>query len=163
MEGRILPTVIDVSAPVKALFCIDPNAEEKSRFISASLKIKNNSNAPVEVKIAKGDTNFTILQESEWHPVNVLPNAREWNKAGEKISENYIALGIKVNDGAWKKINRTLPLYVAQQDTKSIETSFGEVEGNSAASLSLVCSHGLAFSGEKECTYRIIWTFSLGE
>lgn len=144
VNGCISPTFINVSAPAKVIFSIDPNA-------------------PVKVKIENGAQNFTQTENSRWKPVDVLPNEYRWDLLGTKETESYLALGMKAVQGSWRKLNREEPLYVKEQN-KSIESIvFGELNGNSSAQLVLISNYGLSFSEKKECDYKIVWSFSLAD
>jgi hypothetical protein len=163
VTGHITPSLIKVSAPAKIIFSIDPNAEERSQFISSQITIKNNSNAPVKVKINSGAQNFIQTVDSKWKPLDVLPDAYEWDRLGTDESESYLALGIRAGGEGWRDKTKNSALYVKEQNTSLSSIEFGEIDSNSDAELTLVCSHGLSFGSEKECTYTIIWTFSLGD
>lgn len=162
--GNVSPTLIKVSAPAKIAFSINPNLQqENGRFNSSMIKIINTSNAPVKVKIDRGNQNFSLTNDSLWKPVNALPAAYHWDTLGTLESESYIALGVKVKSGEWRKIVRSDPLYAAEQNSERNDVEFGEIKSNSTGLLNLVCSHGLSFDQRKECTYRIIWAFSIGD
>lgn len=161
--GSVKATLINVSAPANLVFSINPNEEKDNRFVSSKIEIVNNSNAPVKVKIGKGKDNFSLTKDSLWKPVNVLPSDYEWDKLGTLESESFISLGIQADTGSWKKISRSSVLYLKEQNDSLKDIDFGEIESHSSSFLKFVCSHGLSFSEEKECTYRIIWFFSLGE
>lgn len=163
VNGCISPTFINVSAPAKVVFSIDPNAEKSNQFISPMIVIENHSNAPVKVKIENGAQNFTQTDNSRWKPMDVLPNEYRWDLLGTKESESYLALGMKAVQGSWRKLIREVPLYVKEQN-KSIESIvFGELNGNSSIQMVLVSNYGLSFSEKMECDYKIVWSFSLAD
>jgi hypothetical protein len=161
--GNVVPTLIQVSAPAVIMFSINPNEEEENRFTSSDIRILNKSNASVKVKIDVGRENFTLAMDSPWKPVNMLPDAFEWKDIGTEESENYIALGVKPGAGNWKKVTRSEPMYVAEHDISNADTVFGEIQRNSEAYMQLVSFHGSSFGERKECSYKIIWSFSLGD
>lgn len=162
--GKVAPTLIKVSAPAKIAFSIDPNIEDpQKRFTSSSIKLVNESNAAVKIKINLGTNNFMLSDDSKWRPVDVLPEEKSWNDIGTNESQSYIALGIKPEEGSWKKVLRSAPLFVAEQNTSNTEIVFGEIERNSDAYMQLICYHGSSFAEGKECSYRIIWSFSIGD
>ena len=161
--GNVVPTLIQVSAPAVIMFSIDPNEENGNRFTSSDVRIMNQSNSSVKVKIGVGKENFSLASDSPWKPVNLLPDAFEWDDIGTSESEGYIALGIKPHLGKWKKITRSDPLYVAEHNIINSDIVFGEIQRNSEAYMKMVCFHGSSFGESKECTYKIIWSFSLGD
>lgn len=163
VNGCISPTFINVSAPAKVIFSIDPNTEKTNQFISPMIVIQNHSNAPVKVKIENGAQNFTQTDNSRWKPMDVLPNEYRWDQLGTKDSESYLALGMKAVQGSWRKLTREEPLYVKEQNKSIGSIVFGELNGNSSAQLVLVSNYGLSFSEKKECDYKIVWSFSLAD
>ena len=163
VNGYISPTFINVSAPAKIIFSIDPNAEKSNQFISPLIVIENHSNAPVKVNIENGVQNFTQTDNSKWKPMDVLPNEYRWEQLGTKESESYLALGMQAVQGRWRKLTREEPLYVKEQNESLDSISFGELKGNSSAQMVLVSNYGLSFSEKKECDYKIVWTFSLAD
>jgi len=160
--GNVVPTLIQVSAPALIMFSIDPN-EEENRFTSSDIRILNKSNASVKVKIGVGQENFALANDSPWKPVNMIPDAFEWKDIGTEESESYISLGVKPGTGNWKKVTRSEPMYVAEHNISTADTVFGEIQRNSVAYMQLVCFHGSSFGERKECSYKIIWSFSLGD
>ena len=163
INGCINPTFINVSAPAKVIFSIDPNAVKGDQFVSPLIVIENHSNAPVKVKIEKGSENFTQSGGSKWKPINVLPNEYRWELLGTKESESYLALGMKAVPGNWRKLISEGALYVKEQNDCTESIVFGELNGNSSAQMVLVCNYGLSFSEKKECDYKIVWSFSLAD
>lgn len=163
VNGCISPTFINVSAPAKVVFSIDPNAEKSNQFISPMIVIQNHSNAPVKVKIENGAQNFTQTDNSRWKPMDVLPNEYLWDLLGTKESESYLALGMKAVQGSWRKLIREVPLYVKEQNKSIDSIVFGELNGNSSVQMVLVSNYGLSFSEKKECDYKIVWSFSLAD
>ena len=163
VNGCISPTFINVSAPAKVVFSIDPNAEKSNQFISPIIVIQNHSNAPVKVKIENGAQNFTQTDNSRWKPMDVLPNEYLWDLLGTKESESYLALGMKAVQGSWRKLTREEPLYVKEQNKSIDSIVFGELNGNSSVQMVLVSNYGLSFSEKKECDYKIVWSFSLAD
>lgn len=163
VNGCISPTFINVSAPAKVVFSIDPNAEKSNQFISPIIVIQNHSNAPVKVKIENGAQNFTQTDNSRWKPTDVLPNEYLWDLLGTKESESYLALGMKAVQGSWRKLTREEPLYVKEQNKSIDSIVFGELNGNSSVQMVLVSNYGLSFSEKKECDYKIVWSFSLAD
>jgi len=164
VNGCISPTFINVSAPAKVIFSIDPNAEKSNQFVSPMIVIENHSNAPVKVKIENGAQNFTQTENSRWRPVDVLPNEYRWDLLGTKESESYLALGMKVVQGnTWRKLNREEPLYVKEQNKSMESMVLGELNGNSSVQMVLVSNYGFSFSEKKECDYKIVWSFSLAD
>lgn len=163
VNGYISPTFINVSAPAKIIFSIDPNAEESNQFISPVIVIENHSNAPVKLKIEKGAKNFTQTNNSSWKPKDVLPNEYQWGLLGTKESESYLALGIQAVQGSWRKLMREEPIYVKEQNESIDSISLGELKGNSSTQMVLVSNYGLSFSEKKECDYKIVWSFSLAD
>lgn len=163
LNGCISPTFINVSAPAKIIFSIDPNAENNDQFNSPMIVIENHSNAPVKVKIEKGSQNFTQSEKSGWKPINALPNEYQWDLLGTNETESYLALGMKAIQGSWRKLIRAEPLYVKEQNESEGSIVFGQLNGNSSAQLVLVCDYGLSFSEKKECVYKIVWSFSLAD
>ncbi|HKL80783.1 MAG TPA: hypothetical protein VJ888_10165, partial [Mobilitalea sp.] len=142
VNGCISPTFINVSAPAKVIFSIDPNAEKSNQFISPMIVIENHSNAPVKVKIENGAQNFTQTDNSKWKPIDVLPNGYRWDMLGTRESESYLALGMKAVQGSWRKLNREEPLYVKEQNKSIGSIVFGELNGNSSAQLVLISNYG---------------------
>jgi hypothetical protein len=163
VTGHIAPSIIKVSAPAKIVFSIDSNAEKENQFISSDIIIENRSNAPVKVKINKGTENFIQTEDSLWKPVDVLPVEYHWDTLGTMESESYLALGVKAVGAGWRSLTRKSVLYVKEHNESIESIEFGEMNSNSTIQMMLVCSHGLSFSSEKECTYNIIWSFSLGD
>ncbi len=163
VNGYISASCINVSAPAKVIFSIDPNAEKSNQFISPIIVIENHSNAPVKVKIESGVQNFKQTDNSSWKPTDVLPNEYRWELLGTKDSERYLALGMKVVHGSWRKLIREEPLYVKEQNGSMDSVLFGELNGNSSAQMVLVCNYGFSFSEKKECDYKIVWSFSLAD
>lgn len=163
VNGYISPTFINVSAPAKIIFSINPNAEKSKQFISPLIVIENHSNAPVKVNIENGAQNFTQTDNSKWKPMDVLPNKYRWEQLGTKESESYLALGMQAVQGSWRKMTREEPLYVKEQNESLDSIAFGELKGNSSAQMVLVSNYGLSFSEKKECDYKIVWTFSLAD
>ena len=163
VTGQVKPTLINVSAPAKVLFSIDPNAEKNEQFTSSFITIENYSNAPVKVNIKRNAENFMQSKGSTWMPEDVMPQDYDWDGMGTKESEKYLSLGVKAIDNGWRRLIRKNVLFVKEQNdsTKSIE--FGEINSHASVQLTLVCYYGLSFSDKKECTYNIIWSFSLGE
>jgi hypothetical protein len=162
--GSITPTIINVSAPAKVIFSIDPNiADPDQRFTSSNIHIMNESNAAVKVKISKGQNNFILTSDSSWKPLDVLPDEYYWQDIGTKESESYIAIGIKIDKGNWKRVLRPDALYVSEQHESAVDIVFGEIQRNSDAFMKLICHHGSSFGESKECSYRIIWSFSIGD
>lgn len=161
--GHVAPSLIKVSAPAKIIFSIDPNAAEKKQFLSSQIIIMNNSNAPIKVKINQGSRNFSQTVDSLWKPLDVLPTDYAWDKLGTEESERYLALGIQALGKGWRRSTRSSALYVKEQQSSSYNIEFGEIDSHSYAELYLVGSHGLSFRSEKECTYTIVWSFSLGD
>lgn len=158
IEGTVAASIIDISLPSKIIFSIDPNTNE---FVSSMINIKNNSNAPVEVSMRKNSKNFTLTTDSEWRPENVLPSEKEWSKLNTTDSEKYLALGIRVQGNNWRRIDKTSPLYVKEQNSMLNDIVFGSINGKSSVDMGVVCSYGLAFSEEKECSYRVILSFKI--
>ena len=163
VNGCISPTFINVSAPAKVIFSIDPNAEKSNRFISSMIVIENHSNAPVKVKIENGEQNFKQTDNSRWKPIDVLPVEYRWDLLGTNESESYLALGMKAVLGSWRKLIREEPLYVKEQNKSIDSIVFGELNGNSSVQMVLVSNYGLSFSEKKECDYKIVWSFSLAD
>lgn len=163
VNGCISPTFINVSAPAKVIFSIDPNAEKTNQFISPMIVIQNHSNAPVKVKIENGAQNFIQTDNSRWKPMDVLPNEYRWDQLGTKESESYLALGMKAVQGSWRKLTREEALYVKEQNKSIDSIVFGELNGNSSVQMVLVSNYGLSFSEKKECDYKIVWSFSLAD
>jgi len=163
VNGCISPSFINVSAPAKVIFSIDPNAEKSNQFISPMIVIENHSNAPVKVKIENGAQNFTQTDNSRWKPADVLPNEYRWDILGTKESESYLALGMKAVQGSWRKLTREEALYVKEQNKSIDSIVFGELNGNSSVQMVLVSNYGLSFSEKKECDYKIVWSFSLAD
>ena len=163
VNGCISPTFINVSAPSKVIFSIDPNAEKSNQFIGPIIVIENHSNAPVKVKIESGAQNFTQTDNSRWKPMDVLPNEYLWDLLGTKESESYLALGMKAVQGSWRKLIREVPLYVKEQNKSIDSIVFGELNGNSSVQMVLVSNYGLSFNEKKECDYKIVWSFSLAD
>ena len=163
VNGCISPTFINVSAPAKVIFSIDPNAEKSNQFISPMIVIENHSNAPVKVKIENGAQNFIQTDNSRWKPMDVLPNEYRWDLLGTKESESYLALGMKAVQGSWRKLTREEPLYIKEQKRSIDSIIFGELNGNSSVQMVLVSNYGLSFSEKKECDYKIVWSFSLAD
>ncbi len=163
INGSVSPTYINVSAPAKIIFSINPNAEKTDQFISPQIVIENHSNAPVKVKLETGAQNFAQSVESKWKPTDVLPKEYQWDMLGTEDSEGYLALGLKTVFGSWLKLIREDPLYVKEQNKSAGSIEFGELNGNSSAQLVLVCDYGLSFSEKKECDYKIVWSFSLAD
>ena len=157
--GTVEPTLINVSAPAKVIFSINPNLTEE-QFKSSDIKIVNNTSSPIIVKLAKEKNNFSVTSESNWKPVSTLPSELNWNKLGTKKSESYIALGLNLS-GNWVKTYQTKTFYAAEY--KDQEVILGEVEGYSTSNIKLAAHHGFAFREKKECTYRIVWSFALPE
>lgn len=161
--GAVSATIINVSAPSSVFFSINPNAPEgEISFASSAVQIINNTNAPIEVKIAKGDSNFTLKPDSPWKPVNTSPDAHNWKTLGLAESESYIALGIQASPDKWKTLFRTEPLYIREQNSSEEDIVFGEMYNNSDITMSIVGRHGFAFEDKKECVFRVVWTFNLG-
>lgn len=161
--GSVSATIINVSAPTSVFFSINPNVKkDEISFTSSAIQIVNKTNAPIALKIAKGSSNFTLNKDSSWKPVNTMPSAYEWRTLGVTESESYISLGIKVDSGDWKTISRTEALYVREHNNSDKDISFGEIANNSTANMSLVGNHGFAFKSKMECTFRVVWSFSLG-
>lgn len=163
VNGYISPTVINVSAPTKVVFSIDPNAEKSKQFISPLIVIENHSNAPVKVKIEKGANNFTQTANGSWRPMDVLSGEYRWDLLGTRESESYLALGIKAVQGNWRRLDREEPIYVREQNVSLDSIAFGELSGNSSVQMELVCHYGLSFREKKQCDYKIIWSFSLAD
>ena len=157
--GVVEPTLINISAPARVVFSINPNLRVE-RFKSSDIKIVNNTSSPVIVKLAKKKGNFSVIPESNWKPISTLPSEFNWNKLGTKKSESYIALGFNL-DTNWAKIYQTKTFYAAEY--KNEEVILGELEGYSISNIKLTSHHGLAFREKKECAYRIIWSFALPE
>ena len=141
VNGCISPSFINVSAPAKVIFSIDPNAEKSNQFISPMIVIENHSNAPVKVKIENGAQNFTQTDNSRWKPMDVLPSEYRWDLLGTKESERYLALGMQAVQGNWRKLFREEPLYVKEQNKSIDSIVFGELNGNSSAQLVLVSNY----------------------
>ena len=158
IEGTVLPSIINVSVPTKIAFSIDPNTKV---FNSSNIEIINNSNAPIQVLIRKGSNNFTLTNDSPWKPENVMPEDQNWEKLNTKNSENYIALGIKITGDNWREIHKSNALYVKEQNSMLNDVLFGSINGNSSANMEMVCSYGLAFKEEKECTFRLVLSFKI--
>ena len=163
VNGYISPTVINVSAPAKVVFSIDPNVEKSKQFISPMIVIENHSNAPVKVKFEKGANNFTQTANSSWKPMDVLPNEYRWELLGTRESESYLALGIKAVQGSWRRLDHEEPMYVREQNVSLDSIVYGELGGNSSVQMELVCHYGLSFCEKKQCDYKIIWSFSLAD
>lgn len=163
VNGYISPTVINVSAPAKVVFSIDPNVEKSKQFISPLIVIENHSNAPVKVKIEKGVNNFTQTANSSWKPMDVLPGEYRWDLLGTRESESYLALGIEAVQEGWRRLDREEPMYVREQNVSLDSIVFGELGGNSTVQMELVCHYGLSFREKKQCDYKIIWSFSLAD
>lgn len=162
--GSVTPTLIKVSAPARIAFSIDPNiVDPDKRFNSSKIKLINESNAAVKIKIKAGSENFMLSEISPWKPVNMLPNAFTWNDLGTTESQSYIALGIKPDTGNWKNVIRQDPLYVVEQNISTADIVFGEIDRNSDANMQLVCFHGSSFAESKECSFKIVWSFSIGD
>lgn len=164
VTGNVEASIIKVSVPSNVLFSINPNAEgSELKFAGSKIAINNEGNAPVEVKIKTGEQNFTLIDSSSWKPINTSPEAFNWGELGSAESESYIALGLYVDGGEWKKIKRSKPLYVQQHNTSSSDIILGDIKSKSIAYMSLDCKHGMSFTKKRQCVYRIIWTFSLAD
>lgn len=163
VTGRVRPTLINVSAPAKVLFSIDPNVEKDKQFTSSYIMIENYSNAPVKVNINKNAENFMQSSDSSWRPIDVMPQDYDWTDMGTYDSERYLSLGVKAINVGWRRLTRNNELYVKEHNNSTNSIQFGEINSHTSVQLTLVCFYGLSFSNEKECTYNITWSFGLGD
>jgi hypothetical protein len=161
VNGSVAASVLNVSVPSALAFSIDPNAVENS-YISSEVSIINDTNAPIQVWVGVGSTNFKQSPLSLWKPVDYLPEELDWSNLGKTASENSLALGIKIsNPVEWRTVFLADTLWVKEQNSLSSAVIFGELNALSAAKVSLEVYHGNAFSEIKSCQYDIVWSFAL--
>ena len=113
VNGSISASIINVSVPATLAFTIDPNNTSGDQASKAV--IKSNTNAPIEVSIDGGGSSFKQSVNSEWKPVDYLPDEFNWEKLGKKDSENYLALGLLVcNAAQWRVLSLTDVMWVKE-------------------------------------------------
>jgi hypothetical protein len=161
VNGSIAATVLNVSVPSALAFSVDPNAVINS-YVSSEASIINNTNAPIQVWVGVGSTNFKQSPLSLWKPVDYLPEELDWQNLGKAASENSLALGVKIsNPVEWRTVFLTDTLWAKEQNNMSSAVAFGELNALSSAKVSLEVYHGNAFSEVKSCQYDIVWSFAL--
>lgn len=162
VNGNIVATVINVSVPTSLAFSIDPNKEDATVISDAN--IVNSTFAPIKVSIGFGSSNFKQSENSEWKPVDFLPSDLDWDNLGKKDTETSLALGVKLkNSSEWREAKFTDTLWVKAHSTSTQDVVFGEIDANSSVSMTLDVYHGNAFSEAKNCSYNIVWSFSLAD
>lgn len=161
VNGNVAASVLSVSVPSSLAFTVDPN-DLDTTYVSSEANIINNTNAPIEVWVAAGNSNFKQSTSSSWKPVDYLPGELDWSNLGKTQSESSLALGIKINDPTeWRKVILTDTLWVKEQNNIGAAVIFGELNALSSAKVSLEVHHGNAFSEVKSCQYDVVWSFAL--
>lgn len=82
MRGTIEPTIMSVTLPSYIPFSIGNIREEENKVISPRIKVKNNSNVPVKVKVGYTSVNLYNIPNVTW-------------SNNQNVGRNGIAIGFK--------------------------------------------------------------------
>ncbi len=162
VNGTISASIISVNVPATLAFNIDPNNSDGDQASKAL--IQSNTNAPIEVSINGGGDSFKQSVESEWQPIDYLPDELAWEKLGRSDSESSLALGLLICDQTqWRTLNLNDVLWVKELAGMDGYAVIGQLDPNASAEITFQTCHGNSFSESKVCTYNIIWSFSLAD
>ncbi len=148
--GTINALEVSVTHPLNISYVINPNIEES--FVCSNISITNNSKVPVKITIES----FVSSEGSIFE--DVMPYSMDWDTLSSADTKRYIALGIDYPDiSQWINFQSEFPLYAAEIDNDYL----GVLSSGSIGTLSLSCSHGLAFEGSFEAEHELIFIVSI--
>ncbi len=85
MVGTIEPTILSVTMPSFVPFNISNSLSTQNKVISPRINVKNNSNVPVQVDVAKTNIDISKLKNTTWSSTGA-------------VGPNQIAIGLKKED-----------------------------------------------------------------
>ena len=85
MMGTIEPTILSVTMPSFVPFNISNSLSTQNKVISPRINVKNNSNVPVQVDVAKTNIDISKLKNTTWSNTGA-------------VGANQIAIGLKKED-----------------------------------------------------------------
>lgn len=85
MVGTIEPTILSVTMPSFVPFNISNSLSTQNKVISPRINVKNNSNVPVQVDVAKTNIDISKLKNTTWSNTGA-------------VGANQIAIGLKKED-----------------------------------------------------------------
>lgn len=105
MVGTIEPTILSVTMPSFVPFNISNSLSTQNKVISPRINVKNNSNVPVQIDVAKTDIDISKLKNTSWSDTGA-------------VNSNQIAIGLKkeetpnempetLSNARWLKHNQT--------------------------------------------------------
>ena len=151
--GDIQPTLASISVPSEPLsFVINPNLEEDKQFISPSLTIQNETNAPLKLSVNSLTQTLNTLTD-------VMPDYFDsWD--GLSLTESkFIALSLRsLSTENWINQDNS-EIYVADSEDKSL----GTIKPNSDVDLSFNALHGQSFKESLTLQYKLTLIFDLSE
>ena len=114
MVGVVEPTILSVTMPSFVPFSIGNSLQTPNKVISPRIKMKNNSNIPVQIDVVY--TNVDLRN---------LPNV-SWSNTGV-VQSNQIAIGLKheetlnqmpedLSNAIWLQANRSQNLHILKLD-----------------------------------------------
>lgn len=162
VTGDILATIIDVDIPSAASFNIDPNLPEgdPNRYVMPTLNIRNNTTAPVTVKMTRFDNKVGTPNQF----IEVARDSQQWDRLGATDSTKYIYLGLIADEGQAAFLNHTSLL--SQISAALIQAESKElchIKSGGTVSLELECQSGSAFRNTITSVYELTFVVSLYE
>lgn len=135
MVGTIEPTILSVTMPSFVPFNISNSLSTQNKVISPRINVKNNSNVPVQIDVAKTKIDISKLKNTSWSSTGT-------------VGANQIAIGLKQEDtlnempktltnAKWLKENQTenmnvLILDASQEGAMYVVGTLGDKVSESA-------------------------------
>ena len=149
VNGVAKSLVCSVSVPTEDLtFILDPNQDERERFIAPTFSLINETPASIRVTLKSFEQETDVFRD-------VLPTEyTDWSQLNKNQSKDIALALVPIRSDGWLTVDET-PRYVANHSSVVL----GEIKAKSTVDLTFEALHGQAFIENLNSRYKLVFVF----